>query len=88
VDRPGGLPLRLFWSPSGRRWNLDSRGILRAMYENVLQEAAYPEELTTYLNAGLLIAVWPELFLPRGVRRAWEEHHPVLRAAAADAARR
>jgi hypothetical protein len=80
------LPLRLFWSPSGRRWDLGHRDILRAMYETVLQEAVYPEELTTYLNADLLIAVWPELFLPKGVRRAWEEHHPVLRAAAAAAA--
>jgi hypothetical protein len=80
------LPLRLYWSPSGRRWNLSHRDIARAMYETVLQEAVAAEELTTYLNADLLIAVWPDLFLPKGVRRAWEEHHPVLRAAAAAAA--
>jgi hypothetical protein len=80
------LPLRLYWSPSGRRWNLSHRDIVRAMYETVLQEAVSAEELTSYLNADLLIAVWPEMFLPKGVRRAWEEHHPVLRAAAAAAA--
>ena len=26
---------------------------------------------------------WPELYLPRGVRPAWEDQHPALRAAAA-----
>ena len=33
------------------------------------------------LNGELLIAVWPELLLPKGLRRAWEERHPALRAA-------
>ncbi len=27
-----------------------------------------------------LIAMWPELHRPEGVRQAWEEHHPRLRA--------
>jgi len=26
--------------------------------------------------------VWPDLFLPRGVRQAWEDRFPVLCAAA------
>jgi hypothetical protein len=77
------LPLRLFWSPAGQAFDLDNPFMLRSMYETVLQEAVDPEELTTYLNGGKLIAMWPELYLPKGVRRAWEEHHPVLRAAAA-----
>jgi hypothetical protein len=76
------LPLRLFWSPAGQAFDLDNPFMLRSMYETVLQEAVDPEELTTYLNGDKLIAVWPELYLPKGVRRAWEEHHPVLRAAA------
>ena len=42
-------------------------------------------ELTTYLNRGRLIAVWPDLFLPRDVRQAWEDQHPALRHAAAAA---
>jgi hypothetical protein len=29
-----------------------------------------------------LIAVWLDLFVLRGLRRAWKEHHLVLRAAA------
>ena len=39
------------------------------------------EDLTGYLNRDTLIGVWPELHLPEGVRQAWEEHHPQLRAA-------
>lgn len=39
--------------------------------------------MNSYLDAGLLVALWPQLYLPRGVRRAWEELHPTLRAAAA-----
>lgn len=77
------LPLRLYWSPPGRPWDLDEPYMLRSMYETVLQEAVRPDELTTYLNGDKLIEVWPELYLPKGVRRAWEEHHPALRAAAA-----
>jgi len=33
-----------------------------------------------------LIALWPDLYLPKGVRQAWEDRHPVLRAAAVTAA--
>ncbi len=77
------LPLRLFWSPAGQPFDLDKPFMLRLMYETVLQEAACPEELTSYLNGDMLIAVWPELFLPRGVRQAWEERHSVLRGAVA-----
>jgi hypothetical protein len=77
------LPLRLFWSPPGRQWNLDYPDVAREMYAIVLNEAIRPEELADNLNAGLLAAFWPRLFLPRGVRRAWEERHPSLRAAAA-----
>jgi hypothetical protein len=37
-----------------------------------------------YLNADLLVSVWPEirLRLPEGVRLAWEDKHPQLRAGA------
>ena len=38
-----------------------------------------PEDLTGYLDRDTLIAVWPELHLPEGVRQAREEHHPQLR---------
>lgn len=76
------LPLRLCWSPAGRRFEVGNRYDLRAMYQFVLNEAIRPEELTAYLDGGTLVAVWPDLSLPKGVRRAWEERHPALRAGA------
>jgi len=73
------LPLRLFWAPD-RAFDLDDPDMLRWMYQTVLREAIHAGELAAYLNGARLTAVWPELFLPRGVRAAWEERHPVLRA--------
>jgi len=75
------LPLRLFWSAPDRTFDLDQPSMLRALYETVLREASRPHDLTSYLNGEILVAVWPDLFLPRGVRRAWEDQHPGLRAA-------
>jgi DNA invertase Pin-like site-specific DNA recombinase len=80
------LPLRLYWSPPGRVFDLDDPYQLRSMYQTVLGEAARPEDLTGHLDRDTLIAVWPDLHLPKGVRQAWEEQHPVLRAATASAA--
>jgi hypothetical protein len=57
--------------------------MLRWLYQTVLREAGRPEDLAAYLDGDTLIALWPELFLPRGVRQAWEDEHPVLRATAA-----
>jgi hypothetical protein len=77
------LPWRLYWSSPDRTFDLDKPFMRRWMYQIVLREAALPDELTTYLNADLLVAMWADLVLPRGVRRAWEEHHPALQVAAA-----
>lgn len=55
------------------------------MYEKVLRAAASTEELSAYLNGGRLTDVWADLFLPRDLRRKWEDHHPVLRRSPADA---
>jgi len=77
------LPVRLFWSSADHTFDLSKPFMLRSMYETVLQEAARPDDLTTYLNGETLAAVWPDLHLPKGVRLAWEERHPELRAAAA-----
>ena len=79
------LPLRLFWCPD-RTFDLDDPAMLRWMYQTVLREASRPEDLVAYLNGDTLVAVWPELFLPKGVRQAWEERYPVLCAASATAA--
>jgi hypothetical protein len=73
------LPVRLFWSSADRSFDLDTLSTRRWLYQTVLREAARPADLTDYLNRGVLVSVWPDLRLPAGVRRAWEEMHPVLR---------
>jgi hypothetical protein len=78
------LPLRLFWC-ADRTFDLDDPGMLRWMYQNVLREATRAEDLTSFLNGDTLVDVWPGLVLPKGVRQAWEDRHPVLRAVAAAA---
>ena len=45
----------------------------------VLREAIRPDELRDWLDAAFLRQVWPELYLPRSVRRAREDRHPELR---------
>jgi DNA invertase Pin-like site-specific DNA recombinase len=75
------LPLRLFWSSPDRTFDLGKPFMLRSLYETVLREASRPEDLTTYLDGDTLLAVWPDLYLPKGVRQAWEDEHPGLRAA-------
>jgi hypothetical protein len=77
------LPLRLFWSLPGHRFDLDDPDTRRWYYETVLREASRPDDLTTYLDGATLARLWPDLYLPKGVRRAWEEQHPSLRAAVA-----
>jgi hypothetical protein len=77
------LPLWLYWSGPSPVFDLDKPFMRRWLYEIVLREATRPEDLTSYLDRGTLIALWPDLYLPKGVRQAWEEHQPVLRSAAA-----
>ena len=76
------LPLRLWWGPQ-RAFDLAEPTMLAWMYENVLREAIRVEELRTYVHGPTLVAVWPQLNLPRAVRAAWEARHPRLRLAAA-----
>jgi hypothetical protein len=80
------LPLWLYWSGPSPVFDLDHPALRRWLYEIVLREASRPEDLTGYLNRDTLTALWPELYLPRGVRQAWEEQHPVLRQATTAAA--
>lgn len=76
------LPLRLFWSVPGHAFDLNDPDSLRWYYETVLREASRPDDLARYLDRATLARLWPALFLPRGVRQAWEERHPALRAVA------
>lgn len=52
------------------------RGLL---YEVVILEGR-EEDFATWLNRDALIEAWPQLYLPRPVRAAWEARHPVLAA--------
>jgi hypothetical protein len=72
------LPNRLFWQPE-HRFDLDDEPSLIWMYETVLREAARTAELRTWLDGPTLIRLWPALFVPRGVRAAWESLHASLR---------
>ncbi len=79
------LPLWLFWSIPGHTFDLADPDMRRWLYETVLREAGRLEDLG-YLDGGTLTALWPQLYLPRGVRQAWEDQHPALRAGAGAAA--
>jgi hypothetical protein len=52
------------------------RGLL---YELVLLEAGSVTDLTAWLDRDALVDLWPDLYLPRVVRAAWEARHPLLR---------
>jgi DNA invertase Pin-like site-specific DNA recombinase len=74
------LPLRLFWSLPDHWFDLDDPDMRLWLYQTVLREASRPEDITTYLDGDTLVRLWPDLYLPKGVRRAWEEQHPALLA--------
>jgi DNA invertase Pin-like site-specific DNA recombinase len=74
------LPLRLFWSLPDHRFDLDDPDLRLWYYQTVLREASRPADLSAYLDSGTLVALWPDLYLPKGVRRAWEEQHQALRS--------
>jgi hypothetical protein len=76
------LPIWLFWSSPDQTFDLGDQDMRVWLYQTVLREASRPEDLTDYLDGDTLIALWPDLYLPKGVRQAWEEQHPVLRAVA------
>ena len=73
------LPHRMVWQPlAARRFDLDDPYQRRRAYAIVLREAHQAEDLRDWLNGETLRRVWPDLYLPRGVRRAWESRHPDL----------
>jgi hypothetical protein len=77
------LPIWLFWSNPDHTFDLADPDMRRWLYQIVLREASRLEDLTAYLDGDTLIALWPDLYLPKGVRQAWEDKHSALRAAAA-----
>jgi len=86
APRPGAGRVLCVDRGAGGRADLGDPFILRSIYQVVLRETIRAEELTADLNRDMLPAVWHDLYLPKRVRRAWEERHPALRAATAPAA--
>src|ERR1017187_2822351 len=78
------LPVWLFWSGPDRSFDLGNADERAWLYETVLREAGRPDDLILHLNEGVVASVWPEirLRLPEGVRLAWEDKPPQLRAGA------
>lgn len=52
-------------------------------YRIVLLEAGSVTDLQRWLSRDQLVAMWPDLYLPRVVRAAWQRRHPVLAEAGA-----
>ncbi len=75
------LPITIDWGPR-RRYDLGTDADRRIVYERVLREAGDAEEVGRYVNGAILIDVWPRLWLPQRVRRAWEQRFPELNHAA------
>ena len=75
------LPLRLDWSERAV-CHLDDPAERNVMYERVIRQATAADDLRSYLNEAVLRRVWRRLFLPRDVRRSWEQRFPGLRLAA------
>jgi transcriptional regulator with XRE-family HTH domain len=64
------LPLHLNWSAPGRILDLRSRPDRARAYEILLQEGT-PADILAYVDGALLVDLWEDLVLPRGVRSGW-----------------
>jgi hypothetical protein len=71
------LPSYLDWSGNAI-YDLDAPGRVIDLYRAVLNEAASPQDLYTYLDETVLLRLWAMLWLPAQLRRAWEQRFPVL----------
>ena len=72
------LPPHLDWSGSAE-YDLDAPGRIVDLYRTVLIEATKPADLHTFLDRATFIRLWPTLWLPPDLRRAWEERFRELR---------
>lgn len=79
------LPHHLDWSGHAN-YDLNKAPRLASMYKAVLNEASNVRDLSAWLNARLLIQLWPTLWLPPQLRQLWEQRFPELAATRAAAA--
>lgn len=61
-------------------WDFGDGDDRKMAYATVLREARTRADLTQWLHADVLVDLWPVLYLPREVRRPWQDRHPVLAA--------
>jgi hypothetical protein len=66
------LPMRVRWSGSPRSYDLADRQERILVYEQVLAEGT-ADDVRRFVDLDDLVGLWPELVLPRHVRRAWAE---------------
>lgn len=72
------LPRHLKWSGS-TEYDLALPGRIVDLYRTVINEAATPADLYAYLDRDILVKLWPSMWLPSAIRRAWESRFPELR---------
>lgn len=80
IDAPGvqkadgvvELRLRVRWSGPRRVYDLGDPADRARLYEVVLAEGTV-EDVRLYVRLEQLVELWPELVLPRHVRRAWTD---------------
>jgi hypothetical protein len=82
IEGTATLPKHLDWSGNAT-YDLDKPARLASMYRTVLNEAASVDDLRAWLDGRVLVELWPTLWLPPQVRRAWESRFPELAARAA-----
>ncbi|WP_250028408.1 hypothetical protein [Paractinoplanes maris] len=71
------LPRHLKWSGSPE-YDLGQPGRVVDLYRAVINEAATPTDLHTYLDRETVVRLWDEMWLPVSVRQAWEARFPEL----------
>jgi transcriptional regulator with XRE-family HTH domain len=76
------LPVQLNWSQPGRTFHLTNRSERARVYEAVLTDGG-PEDVLRYVDGVLLVDLWDEMVLPRGVRQEWGPLIEATREAAA-----
>ena len=84
IDGVVTLPRHLDWSGAAD-YDLGSPGRIVDLYRTVLIEATKPADLHAFLDRATLTRLWPTLWLPPELRRAWEERFPELRRADGEA---
>jgi hypothetical protein len=74
------VPRRLYWSGGADCGHVDlaDEDQVALAYESIIDSARSADDLIPYLNAGLLVRVWPTLGITLARKRQWVAVNPVL----------